>query len=215
MQYFMKKINCTPLAVFLLLCAGCGQLGGIQYMIPQLKDTYTMGTSLEFDAELVKKYNIDLSLIHTIQDVEPALKIIAENEPDVVPFISSGSSTGYAQLLSGYDNLIDTLGVLNMQANDSLTVVNWYETPEFMELAKRKGTDLNNSSGIVEIQLKGQPQLLTSYQAGLEGVCLSSKCTNPQKAMQFLNLLYTDPPLWGLYLTFLLSAGKFPCAVPL
>lgn len=56
-----------------------------------------------------------------------------------------------------------------------------------------QGTDLDNLSGMVNIQLGDQPQLLTSYFAGLEGVCISSSCKNPEKAMQFLEFLYTDP----------------------
>lgn len=109
-----------------------GQLNGVQYLIPQVKETYTMGASLEFNAALVKKYNLDITEVETITDVEPMLEIIAENEPEVVPFVASTSEIGYTQFLSGYDNLIDTLGVLNLQADDSLTVVDWYETEEFL-----------------------------------------------------------------------------------
>lgn len=211
-----------------------GRLNGVQYLIPQVKETYTMGTSLEFNAALIKKYNLDLSSVRTIEDVEPLLAVIRANEPDVVPLVAGTSTTGYTQLLSGYDNLVDTLGVLNLQADSSLTVVDWYETDEFRQLTSLiyawkqagylaqddlteqesgaaqvaagkafcaistimpnadYGTDTDNSSGVVEVQLQNIPQLLTSYQAGLEAVGISSSCKSPEKAMQFLELLYTD-----------------------
>lgn len=61
-----------------------------------------------------------------------------------------------------------------------------------------QGTALDNPSGLVEIQLADQPQLRTSYYAGLEGICISSTCASPEKAMQFLELLYTDPYIVNL-----------------
>ncbi|MCC8076071.1 MAG: ABC transporter substrate-binding protein [Clostridiales bacterium] len=210
-----------------------GQLNGVQYMVPAVRDNYTMGTSLEFNAALVRKYGFDISSIETLADVEPMLEVILENEPGVVPFTSSGSAS-LTQLLGGYDCLGDTLGVLNLRADDSLTVVDWYETEEFLELTRflyqwnqkgylsqdavvsqqsgtsmveegtafctlstimptgDYGSEVSESSVVVEVQLSDQPQLLTSYQMGLEGICISASCAAPEKAMQLLNLLYTD-----------------------
>lgn len=211
-----------------------GRLRDVQYMIPVVKDVYTMGTSIEFNAALVKKYGFDISTVHTLADLEPMLAVIANQEPDVIP-LTTYDTTGYIQPLGGYDNLGDTLGVLDLRTDGSLTVTDWYETEGFLSLARQmrdwylkgyihrdavvaqvtgtqliqagrafcsigtimptgdQGTDLDNLSGMVEIQLGDQPQLLTSYYAGLEGVCISSACKNPEKAMQFLEFLYTDP----------------------
>lgn len=211
-----------------------GQMNGVQYLIPQVKDTYTMGTSIEYNAALVEKYQLDISSVRAITELEPLLAIIHENEPDVIPFTSSSAATGYTQLLSGYDNLIDTLGVLNLRAEDSLTVADWYETDEFMALCQLMhkwyqagyiapdtlttqtsgaqlvasgqafcsistimptgdyGADTGSGSAVVEVQLTDQPQLLTSYQAGLESIGISSYCEAPEKAMRFLDLLYSD-----------------------
>ena len=207
-----------------------GQLRGNQYMIPQLKETYTMGTSIEFNARLLRKYHIDVSEIHTIEDLEPLLAKIHREEPEVTAI----GVTDAVRLLSGYDDLGDTLGVLNLAADDSLTVTDWYETEEFYELASLMhhwfeagyidedtliqqeadsllvqegktfccvntymptgdwGSELTEDSIVVEIPLDDQPQLLTSYQAGLEMVGIMKSCEHPQEAMEFLNLLYTD-----------------------
>jgi len=214
--------------------ADVGRLGDVQYMIPAVKDVYTMGTSIEFNAALVKKYHFDITTVHTITDLEPMLAVIANREPDVIP-LTTYTTTGFTQPLGGYDNLGDSLGVLDLHADPSMTVVNWYETEGFLAQVQQmrdwylkgyiqqdvivaqsggsqlvqegrafctigtvmptgdQGTSLDNPSGLVEIQLADQPQLLTSFYAGLEGICISSTCTAPEKAMQFLELLYTDP----------------------
>ncbi len=212
-----------------------GSLGGTQYMIPEVKDVYTMGTSLEFNAALVRKYGFSIAGIRTIRDVEPMLEVIARQEPDVIPLTAGNQTLGYTGLLGGYDELGNSLGVLNLRAGPQRTVVNWFETPQFRDLVLLmrswyqkgyihpdalvrqrsgtqlllsgeafcnigtimptgdQGTDLDNPSGLVEVQLSDQPQLLNSYSAGLEGVCISAFCPCPDKAMRFLELLYTDP----------------------
>ncbi len=211
-----------------------GQLDGVQYMLPAVKDVYTMGTSIEFNAALVRKHALDITSIHTIRDLEPMLAEIKAQEPDVIP-LTNYLVPGYTQLLGGFDGLGDNLGVLNLQAGDGLQVVDWYETEEFRAIAdltrdwflngylsedvifmqergidlvadgrafcsvgtitptSDQGTDLNAASGLVEVQLMDQPQILNSYYAGLEGLCISTSCQYPEKAMQLMNLLFSDP----------------------
>ena len=111
-----------------------GQLQGKQYMIPAKEPYQTKGTSLEFNASLVKKYAMDVTTIKSIEDLEPFLEHIKKQEPHVIPLAQAHAITGYTQLLSGYDNLGDTLGVLNLTETNALEVVNWYETTQFMEL---------------------------------------------------------------------------------
>ena len=46
-----------------------------------------------FTKEYVDKYNIPYESIHSLEDLEPWLKIIKENEPGVVPlYITKGFS---------------------------------------------------------------------------------------------------------------------------
>ena len=218
-----------------------GQIGGVQYMLPAVKDVYTMGTSIEFNAGLVKKYDFDFTAVRTLADLEPMLEVIASSEPDVIP-LTTFSATGYTQPFGGYDSLGNALGVLDLASDGSLTVVDWYETEGFLMLARQirelyqkgyiaqdavvgqdggtelvqsgkafcsiatitpisgdQGIDLENSTGIVEVQLAGQPQLLSSYDAGREGICISSTCQSPETAMRFLELLYTDPYVVNLF----------------
>lgn len=111
--------------------ADIGRLRDVQYMIPAVKDVYTMGTSIEFNAALVKKYDFDITAVHTITDLEPMLAVIAGREPDVIP-LTTYTMTGFTQPLGGYDNLGDSLGVLDLCADPSMTVVDWYETEGFL-----------------------------------------------------------------------------------
>lgn len=73
-----------------------GQIGGVQYMLPAVKDVYTMGTSIEFHAGLVKKYGFDITAVHTLADLEPMLEVIAASEPGVIP-LTTYSATGYTR----------------------------------------------------------------------------------------------------------------------
>src|SRR5699024_8956365 len=77
-----------------------------------------------FTKEYVDKYNIPYQDIHTLEDLEPWLKIIKENEPGVVPlYITKGFS--YTVF---FDQLVDPIGV---EVNDdSLTIKNMFETEE-------------------------------------------------------------------------------------
>ena len=219
-----------------------GALGETQYMIPSVKDVYSFGCSVECNADLVEKYGIDLSGIHNLSDLEPVLAKIHEEEPDVITFAGNSTGSGNTTLAAGVDRLTDALGVLltNDPAQEA-EVVDWYETDEFMELAKTfyswyrkgyissnmltsqrsssdlvregeafcylstigpgadEGTDTELGGSIVEVALSDVPQLLTSNELGLTAIGISSTCEEPEKAMEFLELLYTDEYLVNLF----------------
>ncbi len=54
-----------------------------------------------FTKEYVDKYNVPVDEIHSLEDLEPWLKVIHENEPDVVPMYltSSYSAPIYMDLI--------------------------------------------------------------------------------------------------------------------
>lgn len=66
--------------------------GGEIMAIPN-HNTYAQTHSYVFKKELVDKYNIDYKNINTIDELEPFLKLIKENEPDMYPMYSGPSKT--------------------------------------------------------------------------------------------------------------------------
>lgn len=89
--------------------------------------------------ELVDKYNFDLSVLKSgkVEDLEPMLKTIKENEPGVTPLVAPSfpleayySSTNLDSIAS--IAVIDVVGT----APDNYTVINSFTTPRYMELAK-------------------------------------------------------------------------------
>ena len=63
-------------------------VNGKLYAIPTAKDMYGTGGFI-FNKALVDKYNFDIESITKPEDIEPWLATIKENEPDVIPFLST------------------------------------------------------------------------------------------------------------------------------
>ena len=85
--------------------------------------------------DIVEKYNIDISSLHTLQDLEPYLKVIKENEPDMVPYyVTSGSGVNQEWTTNAIkdnpDRYEELNGAVNLLLIDFETgkVVNHYET---------------------------------------------------------------------------------------
>lgn len=69
-----------------------GFLNGKQLAIPTLKEmAHTAGFML--NKQLLDKYNLDINTLNTPADLEPMLKVIKENEPDITPFSVDGGSS--------------------------------------------------------------------------------------------------------------------------
>lgn len=94
------------------------------------------GFGFRVQQELADKYNFDWSSTEKLADVEPFLAAIKENEPDLIPF-------GYNKIVDpftkgpiawGFDAIGDIFAPGWVRLDDeTLTVVNQYDTPEFME----------------------------------------------------------------------------------
>lgn len=94
---------------------------------------------LAFSKELVDKYHFDLSVFKSgeIKDLEPMLKVIKENEPDVTPFVIPAYPLD-AYYGNGSNDGVANVAVLPLDAapGNEYKVVDSYETPRYMELAK-------------------------------------------------------------------------------
>lgn len=201
-------------------------IDGKIYAVPTQKEIAS-APMWRFDKELVEKYNIPYQDLHTLEDLEPWLKVIKENEPNVVPlYLWDGVRP--PQL---FDEIVDGVGV--EFGDESLTVKNFFETDHLKEqlLTLRKFFELgyinaDAATATEEPTLKsfvskadGQPyaENIWAAQAGRELVtssvtdayitnasttgsmiAVSANSKNKDKAVEFLNLLNTDEYLKNL-----------------
>lgn len=88
--------------------------------------------------ELADKYDIDMSTVKTVEDMEPVLALLKENEPDK-KYILGGVSLTYFDTMNYMGLEIigsqDTPGCIEIDG-DEYTVINQYEYPAFVDLAK-------------------------------------------------------------------------------
>lgn len=114
---------------------GC-KVNGILYGLPPTKE-YGVEYGAVMRKDLVEKYNIDLESISTWKDLSDVFAIIKGNEPDIYPLVSFDSSTSISEMILGsdFDLLQDKMGVVKLD-DESATVLNLFETPEYEETLK-------------------------------------------------------------------------------
>ena len=112
-----------------------GKINGTQYAIPTNKDMAGQG-GIVLRKDLAEKYNIDITSIKSINDLEAVFEVIKKNEPNMLPLaIATPSTLSPVDMISNYDPLLDYNGVLPGYDN-GLKVENPYELPEYMEALK-------------------------------------------------------------------------------
>ena len=202
------------------------KIDGKTYAVPNQKEIGAAPMWV-FTKEYVDKYNIPYQDIHTLEDLEPWLKLIKEKEQGVVPFyITKGFS-----FTTFFDQLVDPVGIL--LEDDTLNIQNMFETEEMkktLETLRRfyKEGYINADSATAQddktvkrfvTKGDGQPyaDILWSKSLGREVVsspitdtwitngsttgsmiAVSKNSKNPEKAVEFLNLLNTDSKLRNL-----------------
>lgn len=82
--------------------------------------------------DLLEKYNFDLSAVSKVEDIEPLLAEIKKDSPEMIPF--AGAFGVVQSLITGYDDIgtFGSPGVV-MIGDETLTVVNQFETEEFRD----------------------------------------------------------------------------------
>lgn len=203
------------------------KVDGKTYAVPTQKEL-GVAPMWVFTEEYVNKYNIPVNEIHTLEDLEPWLKVIKENEPDVVPlYITKGFS--YTVF---FDQLVDPVGI-SLDDNGELKVMNMFETPEMkrdLETLRRyyqagyinadaaTATDDKSIKRFVT-KADGQPYAEEIWSESLgypvvaspitdtwitngsttgSMMAVSANSKNKEKAIEFLNLLNTDPYIRNL-----------------
>ncbi|UJF34961.1 ABC transporter substrate-binding protein [Paenibacillus hexagrammi] len=111
--------------------------GSIYGVVTNKEFASTKGIVMRKD--LVDKYHIDLSPIHSLEDFSTVLKTIKDNEPDLIPLQVKYDRSPLTVLLGyGEFDMLDTTGgpgVLRRDSDD-LKVINMYETEEYAHYAK-------------------------------------------------------------------------------
>ncbi|QHW31379.1 ABC transporter substrate-binding protein [Paenibacillus rhizovicinus] len=90
--------------------------------------------------DLIDKYHIDLTPLQSgeFKDLEPILKTIKENEPSVTPAVGPAFPLGAYFGSGSMESIIGPVGLDQRDTNpdNEFKVVDMYETPRYMELAK-------------------------------------------------------------------------------
>ena len=107
-----------------------GSVGGVTYGIMPMRDI-ARGAAFYIRQDYVDRYALDLSGIHTLQDVEPVLAAIKAAEPDLYPLVIENNVTlTPVEQCVGKDNIGDGYGVL-LYSGDGTSVVDYYSSPEY------------------------------------------------------------------------------------
>ena len=112
------------------------RVGDSIYGIPSTRDMAAdYGVILRKD--LVEKYDLDLDSVEDMDDFTPIFQTLMENEPDMAATGGhSGSNTMVGLIAKGTFDILDNwFGVIRYDDPD-MTVVNLYETPEYMDLCE-------------------------------------------------------------------------------
>lgn len=214
----------------------CGEFNGVQYFIPIQADSALGMGYYVMRKDIVDKYNIDVSAIKTYDDLTEVFQMVHENEPNLTIVDPGSAGQSFMQYNCAWDKLGDYFGVLDNCGQDDLTVVNLFETENYINFVNvmrewyQSGfisADVTNSteSGAAKMRAgtlfcyasSNKPGINAQEQqnSGCEVVgaqvldtitwtgnnwqwAIPENSANPEKAMEFLNLLYTDPDVINL-----------------
>lgn len=203
------------------------------YTLPSVSD-YVISEGISMRKDIVEKYNIDLSQIHSAQDLTPVFEIVRKNEPDMSAIC--GYSTHRA-VLSFEINAERIQGCVFSLGEDG-ELVNYFATDTFRELVELVhswylngfvgfGMSMQNLEASALVSSGELFSYTTSWKPGIEQEVsincgmemvtiplmepvisnlsstmrywgITQNCKNPGKAMQFLNLLYSDSEVANL-----------------
>lgn len=205
------------------------KINGKIYGIPANKEVARQSV-YTFNKRLVDKYQFDLSTVKTLEDLEPMLKIIKENEPGITPMATFKAYLPYDYIFNNEmpfafpfegdrehvinqfetDLTMETYktmhkyykaGYLKEDAATSkdswpMDVENWFvrmgDSQPYADLLWSRSAKYD----VVSVPAE-QPIIINDSVSGsIQAISATSK--NPKKAMEFLNLLNTDPYLRNL-----------------
>lgn len=199
---------------------------GKTYGVPSEKEIGSMPMWV-FTKEYVDKYNVPVDEIHSLEDLEPWLKLIKENEPGVVPLYltSSYSAPTYMDLIQ------NPVGI--EYGDESLTVKNLFETEKMKSTldtmrkyylagyVNQDAATASDDKSVKRFVTKGDGQpyaelvwskdlkydvvatpIMDTYVTNISArgalTAVNAQTEHPEKAVEFLNLVNTDEYLRNL-----------------
>lgn len=111
------------------------KISGKVYAVPTVRD-FASNNGLTMRKDLVDKYQIDVTKIKTLDDVEATLKLIKSKEPNLNPLVPGNIGKSMLDSYRTFDMLGDSIGVLP-NFDNNMKVVNLYETPEYAAFVKK------------------------------------------------------------------------------
>lgn len=106
-----------------------GKVNGKIVTVPNYQ-VYYYQAALNVPKRLVDKYSFDVSGVKRLADIEPFLKLIKTNEPNIFP-VNAIDLMGFYNLDKNYDSIIGVQGV--EIDKESLKVSTRYDKPEYVE----------------------------------------------------------------------------------
>ena len=110
----------------------CAQVNGKVYGVPMNKDK-AKDTGFAMSKDVADELGIDYKSLTSFDKVEQALLTVKAKKPDIYPFVSS---MGQNDLILPYDDLGDSLGVLENSLDKSTKVVDLYETDSYKKFVE-------------------------------------------------------------------------------
>lgn len=216
---------------------GYARVDGTLWYLPSISD-YVASFGVAMRKDIVDKYGIDTSAIHSFADFDDIFTLVSANEPGlrmICPNQTRVSLLGRMKFQDAFPDCVADLSqenhseVINYYATDAYreTVAlfrEWYLAgylPEQMALQNTRAAQFVKAGELFAYTCACKPgiEYETSVDSGCEMVVvplmdpvitkrslestrwgISAQCKNSGKAMQFLNLLYTDGELINLLL---------------
>ncbi|MFZ7946920.1 ABC transporter substrate-binding protein [Neobacillus sp. 19] len=205
------------------------KVNGKIYGVPTNKEAARQ-TVYTFNKRLVEKYNFDISKVQSLEDLEPMLKVIKENETKITPMATFKAYLPFDYIFNNEmpfaipfegdrDKVINPFesdlamktyktmhnyykaGYLKEDAATSkdswpMDVENWFvrmgDSQPYADLVWSRAAKYD----VVSVPAENPVTINDSVSGSIQSISATSK--NPEKAMEFLNLLNTDPYLRNL-----------------
>ncbi len=157
------------------------QIDGVNYAIPANKEKAHQWGIL-FRVDLLEKYDLDVSGVKTVEDLEPLLAVIKENEPNVYPLEALDGESPWK--IMDYDRIGDDKypGVLWNDSAD-LKVFNEFEAPETMAFFETMHKYFN--AGYIREDAASINDFSADFNAGK--IFASTKSLKPGKDVEMSN----------------------------
>lgn len=211
---------------------------GQVYGVPTLR-SFAGQTGFVMRKDLVDKYGIDISSVTATKDIEPILKTIYDNEPEIAPIVPEAPGAGvYGMAVDvPYDALGDSIGVLPNYGQE-LIVDDLFETEEYADwvyllhdwyqkgyILKDAATNRETAADLLKANRgfgyfsgvtigsaeqatmqNGMPMIVATVSDPFLNSgyitqimwAIPRQSKSSEKAMAFLNLLFSDPEVVNL-----------------